>query len=308
MKLIKYLLFLAPILIFIVIISLRQMDEGQLGTKSNPIKFYFTPSVDAKTISTNSKPLTEFLHKETGYYFETAVPQSYVAVVEAFGTNKADIAILNTFSYLLAHEKFGAEARLRVVRVNNETTYRGQIITRVDSGIDSLKDLEGKTIAYVDAASTSGYILPKALLKKKDIKTSEETFGMKHDNVVTMVYQKQVDAGATFYSPRDPKTGIIQDARGRVVKQFPDVEQKIKILALTDAIPNDPCMFRKGLPEVMKTKIVNALVKFVSTAEGRDALDQIYSVRGLIPTKDSDYDVLRNLLISLNFSIKNIVK
>ena len=103
MKLIKYLLFLAPILIFIVIISLRQMDEGQLGTKSNPIKFYFTPSVDAKTISTNSKPLTEFLHKETGYYFETAVPQSYVAVVEAFGTNKADIAILNTFSYLLAH-------------------------------------------------------------------------------------------------------------------------------------------------------------------------------------------------------------
>jgi phosphonate transport system substrate-binding protein len=284
------------------------MKEGELGTKSNPIKFFFTPSVDAKMITQNAKPLVDFLHKETGYYFETAVPQSYVAVVEAFGTNKADIAIMNTFSYLLAHEKFGAEARLRVVRVNNETTYRGQIITRFDSGIDSLKDLEGKKIAYVDAASTSGYILPKALLKKKGIQTAEESFGMKHDNVVTMVYQKQVDAGATFYSPRDPKTGIIQDARGRVVKQFPDVEQKIKIIALTEAIPNDPCMFRKGLPEKMKDKITKALIKFVDTPEGKEALDQIYSVRGLVPTKDSDYNVLRDLLSSLNFSIKNIVK
>jgi ABC-type phosphate/phosphonate transport system substrate-binding protein len=50
-------------------------------------------------------------------------------------------------------------------------------------------------IAYVDPSSTSGFILPKALLDQKGIKPSESVFAMRHDNVVTMVYQKQVDAG-----------------------------------------------------------------------------------------------------------------
>jgi phosphonate transport system substrate-binding protein len=52
---------------------------------------------------------------------------------------KADIAGINTFSYLLANSKYGAEARLRIVRAGNETTYKGQFITRTDSGIDDIE-------------------------------------------------------------------------------------------------------------------------------------------------------------------------
>lgn len=308
MKLLKYLLYLSPTLIFIIIYTAREIDPNPLGSKNNPIKLYFTPSVDAETISNNAKELVEFLEKETGYYFTTAVPASFVAVVEAFGSNKADIAAINTFSYIMANEKFGASAYLRVVRDNNETTYKGQIITRVDSGIDSLEDLQGRTIAYVDPSSTSGYILPKGLLDKKGIKPSETVFGMKHDNVVTMVYQRQVDAGATFYSPPDPITGEILDARKRVLTQFPDVAKKIKIIALTEPIPNDPIVFRKDIPEKMRNKIIDAFLKFVATEKGQAALYKIYSVRGLIPTTDADYDVLRTLLKEQNIEIEKYVK
>jgi len=304
----KYLLYLAPLILFIIISSNRELHEGALGSRSNPIKLYFTPSVDAKRISMNASELTDFLHKETGYYFRTAIPASYVAVVEAFGTAKADIASINTFSYLMANAKYGAEARLRIVRDYGETSYKGQFITRVDSGIDSLSDITGRTIAYVDPSSTSGYILPKAKLKRLGIKPSESVFAMRHDNVVTMVYQRQVDVGATYYAPPDPVTGAIMDARMRVEKQFPDVAKKIKIIGFTQDIPNDPWVFRKDLPADMTEKIINALLKYVKTPAGSKALYDIYDVRGLIRTKDSDYDGLRKLLRQEGIKFESLVK
>ena len=308
MRSLKFLLYLSPIIIFIVVSSARELHEGALGTRSNPIKLYFTPSIDAKRITTNAKELTDFLEKVTGYYFTTAVPASFIAVVEAFGTKKADIASINTFSYLMANAKYGAEARLRIVRDNNETSYKGQIITRYDSGIDSLPDINGRSFAYVDPSSTSGYILPKAMLDKRGIKPSETVFAMRHDNVVTMVYQGQVAAGATYYAPPDPNTHEILDARMRVEKQFPDVAQKVKIIGFTQSIPNDPWVFRKDMDEDMKEKIIDALLKYVATPEGAKSLYDIYDIRGLIRTKDSDYNGLRKLLEQQNIKFENLMK
>jgi phosphonate transport system substrate-binding protein len=308
MKIIKYFIYILPIFIFIFVATLREESKGQLGSKSNPVKFYFTPSVDANRITTNAKELVDFLHKETGYYFVTAVPSSFIALVEAFGTDKVDIAGINTFSYLIAHQKYGAEARLRIVREGNETTYKGQILAKAGIGINSIKDLQGRSFAFVDPSSTSGYILPKALLKRNGIKPSEEVFAMKHENVVMMIYQGQVDAGATYYAPPNHTTGEIMDARMRVQKQFPDVEKKVKIIGFTEDIPNDPFVFRKNMPEEMKEKIINAFLKFVSTPEGKKALFDIYDIVGLIPTKDSDYDNLRKMLKEQNISLEGKIK
>jgi phosphonate transport system substrate-binding protein len=308
MKILKYIIYFLPVLIFIIITSAKELNRGALGSYDNPIKIYFTPSVDAKRITTNAKELVEFLEKETGYYFTTAVPASFVAVVEAFGSSRADIAGINTFSYLMANEKYGAEAKLRIVRDGGETSYKGQFITRFDTGIDDLSGINGRSIAYVDPSSTSGFILPKAQLEKLGVKPSETVFAMRHDNVVTMVYQKQVDAGATYYAPPHPETGEILDARMRVLKQFPDVEAKVKIIGFTEEIPNDPWVFRKDMDEKMKEKIIIALIKFVNTKEGQEALYEIYDIVGLIPTKDSDYDKLRQMLKKLNIGFEKLMK
>ncbi len=308
MKILRYFIYLLPLILFIGVKTCRELKESELGSRTNPIKIYFTPSVDAQSITSNARDLVDFLEKETGYHFVTAVPASFIAVVEAFGSAKADIASINTFSYLMANEKYGANALLRIVRDNNQTTYRGQFVARVDSGIDSLKDIEGRSIAYVDASSTSGYILPSALLAKMGIKPSETVFGMKHDNVITMVYQGQVDVGATYWAPQDPKTGKILDARMRVQTQFPDVAKKVKIIGLTDPIPNDPIVFRKGLDPEMREKIINAILKFLETPKGAKAMYEIYDIVGLVRTTDKDYDVLRNMLKELNISVSGLVK
>jgi phosphonate transport system substrate-binding protein len=272
------------------------LRSQELGSAGRPLRLMLVPSVDAQKVTRSAEALVQFLRQYTGYAVEASVPTSYIAVVEAFGAGKADVAAMNAFSYLLAHERYGVRAVLRVVRRGGETSYRGQIITHVESGIESLPQLTGRRIAYVDPASTSGYILPKALLERLGIRPAEEVFAMRHDNVVSMVYQRQVDAGATYYSPPDPETGEIRDARARLLAQYPDVIQKVRILALTDSIPNDPVVVRADLPEEVVQKLVQGLLAFQATPEGRRALFEIYSVEGFAPVRDQDYDGLRMLL------------
>lgn len=272
-------------------------QRAELGSPGNPVKFFFVPSVDAKLLEDTSIKLKKFLEANTPYKYDISIPPSYVAVVEAFGTKRADIASINTFGYVMAHEKYGVEARLITQRFG-ETTYQAQFLARADGKIKKLADFDGKKLAFVDPASVSGYLLPMKYLKDKGIKPKEVMFAMRHDNVVSMIYQGQVDGGATFYSP--PAENDIQDARRLVRAQYPDVEKKISIIELSSSIPNDPIVFRKDLPEEMKKKIAEALIQFAASEEGKDVLKKLSSVTGLVPCTDKDYDSTRAAVKALS--------
>ncbi len=291
-------------------ISSCTKKTAELGTAENPVKLHFVPSVDAKVIEDNSKKFKDHLEKTTPYKFEVTIPQSFVAVVEAFGTKRADIAAINTFGYVLAHDKYQAEARLTVLR-HGSSTYQSQFIAKADSNIKKIEDLAGKKLAFVDAASTSGYLLPLKTLKDKKIEPKETMFAQKHDNVVSMVYQGQVDAGATFYSPpsKDEK-GVesIEDARRLVKTQYPDVEKKVVIVSLSEPIPNDPIVFRKEMPEEMKTKIIESMMSFIATPEGKEAFKAIYGVTDLKLATDADYESVRTMLKTLGKDASDFMK
>lgn len=296
---------LAVILIAVFLVSACIKRTTPVGSAENPIKLFFVPSVDAKLLAEKGDVVKAYLEKETPFKFTVQIPTSYVAVVEAFGTARADVAALNTFGYLMANERYGAQALVTLTRFGSET-YQAQIIARADSKIKTLKDLAGKKFAYVDPASTSGYLLPAKLFKDNDIVLKDTVFANKHDNVVSMVYQGQVDAGATFYTP--PHEGKIQDARRLVLTQYPDVEKKIAIIQLTEAIPNDPVVFRKDLPEETKIKIADALVKFASTPEGQETIHAMFGATQFVRITDAKYDGVRDMLKALGKSANDLVK
>lgn len=301
--------YLPLLLAALVWLTVRPMFEDRsLGSRHQPILFMLTPSVDAQRISQNGDSLMAYLQQATGYHFRSSVPTNFVAVVEAFGAGKADIAIMNTFSYLLANTKYDAHAALKVVRRDGELSYRGQILARADEDINSLEDLRGRRIAYVDPSSTSGYIYPKALLQQRGVRTGEEVFANKHDNVVTMIYQRQVDAGATYYSPADKTTGELLDARARVKAQFPDVFQRIKIVALTEPIPNDPVVFRDGFPADVQRRIIDALLAYAATPRGVASLKEIASVEGLAPSSDAEYVGIREMVTKYSVDVEKALR
>lgn len=287
----------------ILLLSSCTLKRAELGTEENPVKFYLVPSVDARMLEATGKQIKKYLEANTPYTYKISVPASYIAVVESFGTKRADVASINTFGYIMANERYGTEARITFIRYGRED-YQAQIIARADGPIKKIEDIDNRKFAYVDPASTSGYLLPAKLFKDKKIKPSETVFAKRHDNVVTMIYQRQVDAGATFYAP--PTDGKLEDARRLVQTQFPDVKEKIKIIQLTDPIPNDPIAFRKDMPEEMKQKVTDALITFQKTDEGRKVFYDIYGITGMVRTTDARYDGVREILKDLGYTATDL--
>ncbi len=281
-------------------------NKGEIGSKENPIKFFLIPAQDMQALTDNGKIFEKYLIKELGMNVTVDIPVNYIAVVEGFGSKRADVAVINTFGYILAHDKYQVEARLKLMNRGRDEYY-GQIITRTDSKINTIKDINGKKFAYVDPASTSGYLLPLKLFKEEKVKIKEHIFAGRHDTVVSAVYQKQVDAGATFYTPPDDN-GTPKDARMLVKTQFPDVFEKIKILKLTGPIPNDPIAFRKDLPEDIKVKIVKAMIKYIHSEEGSKVLHNMYHITDFKDVKDSDYDKVRDYLKDIGKNAEDFIK
>lgn len=299
----KFLTAISCLIIFSFLCSCTQSKE--IGSEANPLKFYLLPSQDMLTLENSGKILRKYLEKELGMHVVVELPTSYIAVVEAIGSKRADAAVLNTFGYILANEKYGAVAKLRLVNRGRDEYY-GQIIAHKD-GPKNIKELNNKKFAFVDPASTSGYLLPTRLFKKENIKLKEHIFAGRHDTVVTAVYQRKVDAGATFYTPPD-EDGTPKDARWIVRAQYPDVFDKIKILKLTGPIPNDPLTLRKDLPEELKTKIVDAFKKYIKTEEGQKVLMDMYHITDFKDATDKDYDTIRGYLKELGQTAQEFIK
>lgn len=295
----KYFLPIALVLFFSS--CTRRQDKG---SEKNPFIFSLVPGQDIKILSQEGEKLEAWLFKDLGIHVKVMVPSNFIAVVESLGSKRTDIAIMNTFGYVLAHEKYQAQARLIGLNGNYDH-YWGQIIARKDR-VKSLKDLNGKKFAFVDPASTSGYILAKKLFAERGIKLRDFVFAGRHDSVASMVYQGQVDAGATYHSPAE--NGAPQDARKLVLTQYPDVFDKVQILEKTGPIPNDPVVFRADFPTDLREKIAESLKRFIKTDEGQTCMRALYHMSDLRDVTDQHYDSAREVLKKLGQSAQDLVK
>jgi phosphonate transport system substrate-binding protein len=284
--------------------ALSCTSKHEVGTEENPIHFALVPGQDAVVLLENGKILEQWLREQTGLVVKIQVPSNFVAVIEGLGSQRVDFAIINTFGYILAHDKYQANAVL-IGENNGRSEYWGQIIAK-NPKIKTLKDINGKKFAYVDPASTSGYVLPASLLKEADVKPKEIVFAGKHDSVVSMVYQGQVDAGATYHTPAED--GKPQDARRLVLTQFPDVFEKVRIIAMTGSIPSDPVVFRKGFPLEQQKKLVEALKSFSDSPNGKQTLRKLYHITNFKDCTDQTFDSVRKILLDLGKNAQDLVK
>jgi phosphonate transport system substrate-binding protein len=271
-----------------------------LGTEENPIVMAFVPSGEAPDILKSAELITELLSKETGYKIKGETATSYTAVIEAMCTEKAHMGTLATFAYLLAHEKCGVDCALVAVRYGSPY-YKGQIIVGAETGIKTISDLKGKTVCWVDAASTSGYIIPRIMLKAAgvdpDKDLAQQTEVGSHPGVVLAVYKGDCDAGATWV-----------DARGTIKDEYPDVKEKVLVIAESAEIPNDGLQFIKGFPPEMREKIVKAFLKIMETEEGVEAMGLAYGWDAVVEKDDSFYDAFRATLDAAGVDVKELAK
>jgi phosphonate transport system substrate-binding protein len=296
----KRVLVLVAVVTLIAAGSLTACCPTKLGTEQDPIVMSFVPSGDTEEIIASGDEIAQMITDQTGLIIQANVGTDFAAVREAMGAGKAHIGWLNTFNYVLAHEKYGVDAALVTVRFG-ETFYTGEIIVRADSGITSLDDLKGKTFCWVDPNSTSGYIIPRIMLLANGINPdtdfAEQVEAGSHNNVVAAVYNGDCDAGACY-----------SDARSSIAEEYPDVMDVVSILATTPEIPNDNVSFIKDFPTDMRDSITQALLDISASEDGQAALNSLYSIDGLEKTNDSFYDGFRADLSAAGIDIEELAQ
>jgi phosphonate transport system substrate-binding protein len=295
------------------------VNAGDLGSSDKPIVITFVPSGDSGKITKAGTAIADCLGQMTGLSFKIEVGTSFGASIEAMGAEKAQVGFLNTFSVLLAEQKYGVVPALAVLRKYTanaidpdsalsgqvEAFYKGQFIASKASGIKTFADLKGKTFCFVDPNSTSGYIVPRIVLlanginPDKDFKASQNAGS--HNNVAIAVYKGDCDAGATFID-------VVTDPTANLKAQYPDIADKVTAFADTDRIPNDGVQFVKTLDPKIRAAITDGLVAMAADPGGKAVLGGLYTINGFQKIDATFYDAFAAVLKKAGVDPASLVK
>ena len=292
---------------------------GGLGSADNPIVITFVPSGDTGKITVAGTAIADCLSQMTGLNFKMEVGTTFAASIEAMGAEKAQVSFLNTFSVLLAEQKYGVVPALVAIRkyaTNDldpdkalggelEPFYKGQFIAGADTDIKSFADLKGKTFCFVDPNSTSGYIVPRIILKANGIDPDTDFAATQnagsHPNVASAVYKGDCDAGVTFIN-------VLTDASANLQATFPDITDKVTVFAVTDRIPNDGMQFIKSLDPKLQAVIVEGMMAMANDPGGKAVLKSLYNYDAFQKVEPTFYNDFAKVLKAAGVDPATLVK
>ncbi len=275
------------------------------GGVSAPLKVGIIPFEDVDAIQKAFQPYATYLGKKSGRPDgQVFVTPSYAGVLQALQADQIDCAYLNPLSYVLATQQFANTpeklAPLAMPFFHHSLTYKGVIFVRADSGINSLKDLKGKSFAFGDRTSTSSFLYPAGMLKKAGIDPDKD---LKPVNIsgtagVLAVFNKQADAGAIY------ETGIQQAFTDPATKKVDQAKvSQFKVIATTDPIPNGMFVARGNLDAATLDKLKAALANINSDPDGQAALKAIPWDK-MVPADDTIFNPVRQNAQTFGLDIK----
>ena len=241
------------------------------------------------------EPIAGYLSKKVSMKIRLTVLPRYGNIVNNFVSTGLDGAFFGSFTYTLAHAKLGVEVLARPVSLNGTSTYHGLIFVRKESGIKSIRQMGGKRFAFVDKATTAGYLLPLAYFKEhgKNYKTflKESYFTGTHEDAIFDVLNRKADVGA---------------AKNTVYERLAASEDRIKkelvILERSPDVPENALAVRKDLDISVKKRLKEALLTMHEDPEGM-ALLKGFGAQRFIETNESDYRPIYRYAQEINLNL-----
>ncbi len=263
-----------------------------------PLRFGLSPALGVQAARSQGERVASWLKKRFDRDVKPVVVGDYTALVDAISEGEVDFAWMPPVSFVRA-----AERGVGVVALASRygrPTYESAIVVRADSPLVELDDLVGRTIAYVDRESASGYLFAADLVQRelgKPIKVfREQHFQGSHKAVTDAVRNKWIDAGVTY---------VARDTQGKIVHSgwldLADPQQvPMRVLATTAPIPCDAIAHRPGMAPGLVDRLANTLVDVENDAEGRGVLGEIFHTTGMMRADLRIYDAVRAALLRVN--------
>ncbi len=285
---------------FLGILCLLSAQASALAYTPHIVKVGFTPWENQQDMMKSSRIIVERMSRHLKMRVVPFVASDYSGVIEAMRSKKLDVAFFPPAAYVMARKQAQAKVILKS-KFGSRAAYYSAIITQSDSKLKTLKDLKGKTFAFVDPASTSGCIYPKVLLMNAGLNPERDfsrvIYSGGHDATVLAVLNHQVDAGATYAN------NMAEDnAWFKILK--PQERGKIRVLSYSKPIPSDNIAVRNDLDPVLEAKIKKFFLDFSLSSEGRKTIKAIYNVDGFTSASDEDYAPVREAFEKVGLKLR----
>lgn len=245
------------------------------GAQPAELRIVFIAYENPDQLLEDVRPVVAYLEGKLGRKVRAFVATDYAGVVEALKNETADVGFMGPLQYLLAHEQAGAQAILGEV-YNGQPWYTARIFVRKDSGIRTLADLRGKTMAFVDPLSSSGYLYPLEAFRRAGLIARREEaeqffrkiyFAGGDEQALRAVLNKFVDAA-----------GIGQYSFAMLRAEERD---QVTFIGESPRIPSHCVVARKGLDAASVAALQEALLA-LNEGPNRGLLKQLYNVDGYV--------------------------
>ena len=269
--------------------ALNAADTWDRTDWPDTLRIGVLPEEDQAVMEQRYQPFKAHMEEVLGIPVELFFGTDFSAMVEAMRFQNIEVSKFGPFAYILASERANAEAIVQGARDRFQPTYKSYIITRADTGIEAVEDLEGRNFGFVDPASASGYLFPRAHLLDQ-----LEEAGVTNENIDgwfgNVVYTGGHDASVRAVISGDIDAASVSDSQvQRMTAAEEEGMEDIVIVTETLPIPRSPEAVRGDLPDSLKLAIAYGYLSF----NDEDFLVAHNYHDGFITVDDSQYDVVR---------------
>jgi len=250
-----------------------------------PLRISFISYANPQQVATDSATICRYLEPYLGIPVRGFVSTDYGSSIEAMRYDQADLAFVDPLAFMMAHEQIGARPLLLEIYAKGKPVYHSFIWVRRDSGIKTLEELRGKTIAFADQVDMSGHLLPRDIFVRAGL--------LDADRLAGEFFKQVYFAGGDEQAVRAVLNGFV-DAAG--VSEFsylllrPEERDKVTVIARSVESPSHLVMSRPGLPSDMVDRFKQALLALdPGDPQDKLVLDKLYGVKGYAEAKLSDF-------------------
>ena len=216
--------------------------------------------------------LQEDLAELLGVPVELFPAPDYAGVMQGLLADQLDYAQLGASGYagIYLQDPEAVEPLFVSAESDGATGYFSVMYTLASSDIMSIEDMEGRTLAFADPNSTSGYLVPRAEMTRAGIDIdsyfAETGFGGGHEQAVVAVLNGQYDAGVTWVSGvGEPSEGYTRgNLRSMIDNGLLDMAD-LRIIWQSSQIPNGPIVVRTDLPQEAKDIVSDYLANLLES-------------------------------------------
>lgn len=248
----------------------------------------FIPQENPEKLLGDIEVISAWLGQEIGVPVRGFVTSDHAAAVEALRNGDADVSFMGALPYVIANAQVGATVVLAEI-YRGQPVYTGRIFVRRDGGIEKLSDLRGKTIAFADPLSESGYLYPLDLFVEQGFLERAED--------PKRFFGKMFFAGGYQQAMQAMAAGLVDAAGASQYAELllsPEQQSEVKWIAESKPIPSHTVIARRDLDPGLLTKFTAAMLK-LNQPEHRDLLQHVYSPDGYVTADPRAYDGVRDL-------------